>query len=298
MRLKPLLKSVKYVGVLYKWLKKKSTRIKYLINSRLLTGLDEDSLKKGFMGIGLRPGDRIVVSSSLSSFGLVVGGAETIVSALMDYITPDGLIVMPTYPHTNMYEYLESNPTFSVIDSPSMNGKISEVFRKHQDTHRSCHPTHCISAWGKDAYKLLQGHHLSRSPYDEDSPYRKLLDMNAKTVLFGVNLNHAIMIRVIDDLYPEYPLSPYIPNKTYNVKSIDADGNEYVVTTPCHDPVYSKERYNMAMYPYILPKAKLGKVGKCSTMVFCSQDLYNIQVELSKKNIFPFHRLPLKGRIN
>jgi aminoglycoside N3'-acetyltransferase len=296
MRIKPLIKKIRFSAVVYKWAKKRLSTGKYKVSMLFSQSVDKAHLMKRFPKIGIYPNDRIVVSSSLTSFGHVKGGAETIVEALMEYITPQGLIVMPTYPHTNMYNYLESNPVFNTLTSPSQNGKISEVFRKKQDVFRSCHPTHCLAAWGKDAKELVSGHQFSLTPYAENSPYKALLDMNAKTVLFGVNLNHAIMIRVIDDLYPNYPLSPYIPGKVYTVECIDDEGNTYQVVTPCHDPAFSKERFNMAIYPYIKNMGISSKIGKSKTFVFNSKDLFNKQIELSKKGIFPFYKLPLKNR--
>ena len=46
---------------------------------------------------GLTPGMTVIVHSSLSSLGWVCGGSVAVVQALMDVITPDGTIVMPTH---------------------------------------------------------------------------------------------------------------------------------------------------------------------------------------------------------
>lgn len=45
--------------------------------------------------MGLKPGMEIEVHSSLSSFGNVVGGAETVIEALMECVTEQGSIFMP-----------------------------------------------------------------------------------------------------------------------------------------------------------------------------------------------------------
>lgn len=51
--------------------------------------------------LGLKPGMAVIVHSSLSSFGYVVGGSVAIVIALMDVVTDQGTIIMPT--HTSDY---------------------------------------------------------------------------------------------------------------------------------------------------------------------------------------------------
>ncbi|MEZ5199000.1 MAG: AAC(3) family N-acetyltransferase [Bacteroidales bacterium] len=237
------------------------------------------------------------MNSSLSSMGSVKGGPETFIEALKEYITSKGLIVMSTYPHINMYNYLENYEIFDVKKTPSKNGSITEIFRKGHDVIRSLHPTHSLAAWGKDAKYFMEGHEISQSPYDEFSPYKKLLDINVKMLLIGVNFNHAVMIRVIDDLYPDYPLSPYIPNKVYTVEVRNYDGNLIKINTPCHDPIFSKERNNMAIFPHVKDKVTFGKLGSAYTWVLRSQDLFNKQIDLSKKGVFPFYKLPLKNRL-
>ncbi|HRB04704.1 MAG TPA: AAC(3) family N-acetyltransferase, partial [Ilumatobacteraceae bacterium] len=46
--------------------------------------------------VGVQPAGLIIVHSSLSRLGWVVGGAHTVVSALAEAVTPDGTIVMPS----------------------------------------------------------------------------------------------------------------------------------------------------------------------------------------------------------
>lgn len=51
-----------------------------------------EELKK----IGLREGMEIEVHSSLSSFGYVEGGADTVIEALMKIVTERGSVFMPS----------------------------------------------------------------------------------------------------------------------------------------------------------------------------------------------------------
>ena len=49
--------------------------------------------------LGLQAGMGVVVHSSLRSLGHVEGGAQTVVEALMEIITPEGTLVMPSFNH-------------------------------------------------------------------------------------------------------------------------------------------------------------------------------------------------------
>ena len=60
--------------------------------------VSREDLDAGLRRLGVEPGDSVEVHSSLSSFGRVVGGAATVVDALMGAVGPDGVILMPVHP--------------------------------------------------------------------------------------------------------------------------------------------------------------------------------------------------------
>ncbi|WP_068267784.1 AAC(3) family N-acetyltransferase [Caviibacter abscessus] len=53
-------------------------------------------LKKIFLNVGVEKGDVLMVHSSISSLGYVVGGSEAIYEALISIIGPEGTIVVPS----------------------------------------------------------------------------------------------------------------------------------------------------------------------------------------------------------
>jgi len=58
--------------------------------------ITKSSLLKDFKEINLVKGDIIIVHSSMSKIGWTVGGPISVVEALMDTITEEGTIAMPT----------------------------------------------------------------------------------------------------------------------------------------------------------------------------------------------------------
>lgn len=296
MNIKATLKKNKFLQYLYpKFVKiKGAIRFRYMkATSDVLTEAD---LIRQFPMCGLKPGDMIVINSSMSKMGVLQDGPLTLINALKKYITPDGLIVMPSYPHRGAYDYLEHYQLFDVNTTPSQNGAITECFRQCKDVYRSAHPTHSLCAWGKEAENIMQGHELSKSPYDEYSPYKKLLDLDVKSFCIGVNFDHMIMIRVVDDLYKDYPIMPYIPGKIYKVPVRLANGNVVEVETPCHDPNYfSLERRNMKMFPYMKDKITFGHLGKAETWLLSSQEMFRIQVECAQKGVYAFNNYRFKS---
>ena len=260
--------------LLSRYLFNKKITKKYLLNQLSMSGITAQ--------------DTIMVHSSMSKMGYLEDGPTTLIRALQEILSPTGLLVLPSFPHNNMFHYLESGCSFNLLTSPSKNGAISEVFRTSTDVYRSLHPTHPVLAWGKNAQDFVSGHHQSLSPFDPFSPYKKLIDLNAKIILIGVDFENMTLCRAIEDLIVDYP-KPYLKKK-YEVSCIDEHGKEWLVTCPCHDPKLSKQRFNMAFYPYLLKQNKIKDVrlGKAKTMIVNAQDLFNIQKELHAKNIYGY----------
>ena len=296
-RLKKMLGRFSFIRTGYKWYKTTRNRIEaFVVRNITRKYITEEYLKETFPRLGLNPGDRVIVHTSMSAMGILKNGPATFVKAIREYIGPEGLIVMPTYPHRDMLGYLENySEKFDVRKSPSLNGAITEYFRRSEGAVRSLHPTHSLTAWGKDARKFMEGHEKSSSPYDENTPYKKIIDANIKVLLVGVNFDHMSVIRCIDDLVEDYPLNPYIRNKIYTVEMIDYEGKTIQISTPCHDPQY--RRHNMAIFPYLKDKIQFGRIGKAKTMTLYSQDVINTQKKLAREGIFPFYNPPFKEGI-
>jgi len=155
---------------------------------RVKVHVSKDDIKAGLGKLGLKKGDSVGVHSSLSSFGYVEDGADTVIDALLEVVGEEGNIVMPTHSANLLevqrtpeeiamgvawlYKILPYNPE----ETPCTTGTIPETFRRRKGAVRGSHPSHSIAAIGPKAEELVEGWH-------------QLLELDGYILLIGVGLN-------------------------------------------------------------------------------------------------------------
>ncbi len=158
------------------------------------------TITQDLMNAGLTPGITVIVHSSLSSLGWVCGGGVTVVQALMDVITSEGTLLMPTHssdysdpepwkappvPEEWWQTIRDTMPVYDPKTTPTRNmGKIVEVFRTYENVLRSSHPSLSFAGWGKNAETIIKNHSLDYS-LGEESPLARLYDLNGSVLLLG-----------------------------------------------------------------------------------------------------------------
>lgn len=158
--------------------------------------ITENDLIEGFFALGLKPGMGVMVHSSLKSFGHVLGGANTVIQALMKVLTPEGNLLMPSFNHGLPFQedsWGERSPKggfepkgyFSPLETPTVNGIIPDIFWRMPGVCRSLDPTHSFAAWGKNAEHYVADHHrtLTMGP---KSPLGLLHEDGGYGLLLGV----------------------------------------------------------------------------------------------------------------
>ncbi|PGZ95516.1 AAC(3) family N-acetyltransferase [Bacillus pseudomycoides] len=152
--------------------------------------------------LGVTEGMTVIVHSSLSSIGWVSGGALAVVEALIEVVTEEGTIVMPTQTSDlsdpknwqmppvpeSWWEIIRDNvPPFDPKTTPTRSmGKVVECFRTYPNIKRSNHPLHSFAAWGKNAEQITENHKLSPS-FGEQSPLQKMYELDGYILLIGVD---------------------------------------------------------------------------------------------------------------
>lgn len=160
----------------------------------------KNELVSGLSKLGLKPGHTVLIHSSLSSFGHVDGGADTVIDAILDVISTDGTMIVPTL--TGNETLSPSNPPkFDPRSTPCWTGRIPEIFRQRPEAVRSLHPTHSVAAMGRDATWITAEHINSITPCDEISPYGKLAQFDdGYILLIGVTHASSTMFHHVEEL--------------------------------------------------------------------------------------------------
>ena len=183
-------------------------------------GFAEKDLIKDFEAIGIKSGDVLLVHSSLKSIGYVVGGAETVIKALLKVLGDNGTLVMPTFTGSEKLS-AENPPYFDVKNSVCWTGLIPETFRKMEGVRRSLHPTHSVAVFGKKGEFLIKNHFYSKTPCDKKSPFYKLVKVGGKILLLGVTLDSMTLIHTVEELAK---VSYHIQEKKVEATVIDERG--------------------------------------------------------------------------
>jgi aminoglycoside 3-N-acetyltransferase len=178
--------------------------------------LTKSELNAQFRQLGLTSGDVVIVHSSLAKFGYVLGGAQTVVSVLLDILGIQGTLVMPAFsPHVSdpkkwayvnfQNEDLEKArkevPLFEVNTTPTTMGIIPEVFRTWPGTIRSSHPQVSVCANGLKAEHIVTPHGLEWGQ-GAKSPFERLYLLNAKVLILGVGFNRITLLHYAESLIP------------------------------------------------------------------------------------------------
>jgi len=145
--------------------------------------------------LNIDPNGTLMVHLSSKAIGEVEGRGNTVLDSLMEYMS-SGLLVLPSHTWDNVRE---RNPVMDVLYTPSCVGVLTEMFRKRPGVHRSLHPTHALSAIGKDAEAFLSGEEKICTPCGEGGAYYKLWERNAQILLIGVNFTRNTFIHGIEE---------------------------------------------------------------------------------------------------
>jgi aminoglycoside 3-N-acetyltransferase len=148
----------------------------------------KEDIVSGLMRLGLKKSDTVGVHSSLSSFGHVEGGAETVIAALVETVGEQGNVVMSTHSAnlskdkrtpgiiTMGVSWLFKILPYDPDKTPVRTGIIPETFRKMKGVVRGLHPSNSVAAVGPKAKELAEGWH-------------KVLELDGYILLIGVGLD-------------------------------------------------------------------------------------------------------------
>ncbi len=184
---------------------------------------------QGLRRLGLDGGEAVMVHSSLSRFGHVDGGAEAVIDALREAVSPGGTVVMSALTITPAFVAAHvraarqgridrEHAIFDVAETPTWAGRIPETFRHQPDVIRSWHPSHSVAAAGPLAEELVADHHTSAA-CGRGSPYERITQRDdGRILLLGVGHEVSTTMHGFEQLaglpYVEHPEVCRIPIRT------------------------------------------------------------------------------------
>lgn len=219
--------------------------------------LTRTDLVAAFHCLGVQAGNQLLVHSSLSSLGHVVGGADTVIDALLEVLGPQGTLVVPTLTgHEGIGP--DADVVFDVASTPSWTGTIPEAVRRRPGAVRSLHPTHSVAAIGADAESLTRGHEDALTPCGPGSPYLRLTERSTgRILLLGVGHESNTTLHAVEELAGV----PYHLQPTPTRGVIRAGGSELVRTFWPHR--YGTPRRFAAIEPLLIERGAqvCGSIG-------------------------------------
>jgi len=186
-------------------------------HDKIKPSVRKEDIKAGLMRLGLKKGDMVGVHSSLSSFGHVEGGADTVIEALLETVGERGSVVMSTH-SANLSEDKRTSEMialgiswlFKILPydpdkTRVTTGIIPETFRKEKGVVRGLHPSLSIAASGPKAEILSEGWH-------------RLLELDGFILLIGVGLDRCTAMHLAEKrvhVFPDRILKKITPPKWF-----------------------------------------------------------------------------------
>jgi aminoglycoside 3-N-acetyltransferase len=204
--------------------------------------IKKDKLKKDLAAVGIKPGDTILVHSSLSKTGNVEGGAAAVIQALIESVGEKGNVIMPSYSyvHSMVQTTKEDSYVFIPDKTPSVVGFITESFRKWDNVKRSIHPTHSVCVHGNDADYITNGHLAAETNFGLNTPFHRMRELKGKIVGIGVSTSIIPLYHSIEDFNLGEFKGVYLP-ESFPVK-VMVDDKIVEKKIFVHDPLFHADR--------------------------------------------------------
>jgi aminoglycoside N3'-acetyltransferase len=158
-------------------------------------------LRQQLIDLGVTPGRTLWVQSSWNEFFNVPMRPSEVIDLLCDLLGPDGTLAMPAFA-------IDRDPAkvFLVDRVPVYTGLLCEAFRRYPGVHRSIHLNSSVCALGPNAEYLIRDHHLTAMPWGKDSPFCRLMEVDARLLGLGAGFNFMTPLHAVECLlYDEVP---------------------------------------------------------------------------------------------
>jgi aminoglycoside 3-N-acetyltransferase len=239
----------------------------------------------GFQQIPLTESRIVLVHSSYKSLGGVEGGAEAVIDALLEWVGPDGTVLLPNF---NFQSWTETH-YFDVRETLSHMGIIGEMGRLRPEAVRTPHPIYSFAVLGKRQEEFAACDDVEA--YGPNSVFARFHKFNGLNVSIGLHWNSTFSmhhyveyntgcdyrrVKNFSGIYVGYNNGPRI--KTYSM-FVRNDARVITDIVPGMD-----ELYNAGIIKGV-------SVGECTVHYCPANDFFNHMSVIVRKHPEKLHKI-------
>ncbi|HUU42795.1 MAG TPA: AAC(3) family N-acetyltransferase [Planctomycetota bacterium] len=267
-----------------------------------------DDIARGLRGLGLEPGDGVLVHASLSSFGHVSGGADAVVDAILDCIGDAGTAVFPTFTgdavcgailgvsgHQGAVIFPEAadvdlDDLRNIKEHHIFTGAIARAAWRRADFLKGTHPFYSICARGPLARELVDFTDRYIFYSAEDKFIHRLGQLGGKTLLLGCSHISNSSIHVVAEIAGlEYKVQdrPYWKVTVDEYLAMPRERQAELLRAHCamNLPYDIEKRYGRIEPELIRENAiRIGRIGAAEVRLMGIADFVRIGLAAVRKN--------------
>jgi len=257
-------------------------------------------LVHGLEGAGLRPGDLVMVHSSMRSVGPILGGPNEMIEALLEAVGDIGTVVMYVDWEDGAQGYTrtdrEAAPSPAQLDAwPAFDrqkaradrsyGILPEFLRTWPGTVRSGNPGASVAALGARA-DWIAAHHPLDYGYGPGSPLAKLVQAQGRVLLLGSPLENVTLLHFAEHMarLPDKRVIRYREKLVRNGKAEWVEIEEFDTGRPVVKAA-PEDHFDRLMRAYLeRGEVSTGMVGGAPTYLFEAEPLHSFAVGWLEQN--------------
>ena len=168
------------------------------------------------------------------------------------------------------YDYTMADKTFSVKETKSCVGSISEYFRTRTGVIRSMHPTHSVCGIGKYAEEILKQHVDTDTPVGSKSPFALLPRYDGKILMLGCELRPNTSMHGVEELSNPWYL---LKDEPVEFMLTDENGDVIYKKYLCHNFTGVIQRYDRIAD---VMKVQSGKVLEATNHLISAKEMWEV----------------------
>ena len=269
--------------------------------------VDKKMIVSVLRDLGVQPGDKMGLHSSVPSLGRVMinaqkkegnAGVEKAVNDVIDGFLDavdrqKGLLMVPTFSYCFVGH--KDARAYHPDKTPTRVGMLTDVFRQRNDAVRSLHPTHSVGVIGYGAKEIIKDHE-KKTPIGADSPFHRLALQDGWICYLGTNSKTLSLLHLAEVL-ADVPYSNVMCYKSFGWKEaalVEKDDGSTIEVPLRENPGCSE---GFGKFDELMEEAGIAEKSKIyisKVRLFKAKDSLQLAVDKLKED--PFFLLCPKGK--